>query len=90
MSVYVDKSVYKYGRMTMCHLIADTPEELHEMADKIGVQRRWFQKPPEASFWHYDICKTKRILAVACGALECDRSEFVSAIERIRASKAFV
>lgn len=90
MSVYVDKAVYKYGRMIMCHLIADTPEELHAMVDEIGVHRRWFQAPPEASFWHYDICKKKRALAVARGAVECGRGEFVAAIRRIHASKAFV
>ncbi len=90
MSVYVDTSVYALGRMIMCHMIADTPEELHAMADEIGVQRRWFQAPPRASFWHYDIAKTKRTLAVAAGAIACDRTAFVAALRRIRASGAFL
>lgn len=68
MSVYVDASLYGYGRMVMCHMIADTPDELHAMADRIGVARRWFQAPPKASFWHYDIAKSKRALAVEAGA----------------------
>lgn len=89
MSVYVDKAVYQYGRMVMCHLIADTPDELHETAGAIGIARRWFQSPPGASFPHYDVCKSKRALAVRRGALECDRRAFVAAIRRIRASKAF-
>lgn len=90
MSVYVDASIYGYGRMVMCHMIADTPEELHAMALAIGVARRWFQAPPRASFWHYDIAKTKRALAVANGAIECDRNLFVVNLRRIRASGVFV
>jgi hypothetical protein len=46
MSVYGDSARNTYGRMIMCHMIADTAAELHEMADKIGVDRRWFQAPP--------------------------------------------
>jgi len=89
MSVYVDASIYNYGRMLMCHMIADTPNELHAMAARIGVARRWFQAPPKASFCHYDIAKNKRTLAVAAGAVECDRHALVAAIRRIRASGSF-
>lgn len=89
MSVYVDSSLYGYGRMVMCHMLADTPDELHAMATRIGVARRWFQEPPKASFWHYDIAKSKRTLAVAAGAIECDRNAFVGHLRRIRESKVF-
>jgi hypothetical protein len=89
MSVYVDASLYGYGRMTMCHMIADTPGELHAMADRIGVARRWFQSPPKASFPHYDIAKNKRAIAVENGAIECDRNALVSAMRRIRTSGSF-
>lgn len=89
MSVYVDASLYGFGRMIMCHMIADTPDELHAMADKIGVARRWFQSPPKASFPHYDIAKSKRELAVAAGAIEVGRNELVAAMRRIRASGVF-
>ena len=41
--VYVDDYNAPYGRMTMCHMMADTLEELHAMADKIGIARKWFQ-----------------------------------------------
>lgn len=89
MSVYVDRARYGFGRMVMCHMIADTPAELHAMADRIGVARRWFQTPPKASFWHYDIAKSKRALAVAAGAIECDRNAFVAHLRRIRESGVF-
>lgn len=68
MSVYVDSAKNAYGRMKMCHMIADTPDELHAMADKIGVARKWFQKL--SSFPHYDISQSKRELAVQNGAVE--------------------
>lgn len=68
MTVFVDNCIYKYGRMKMCHMVSDNFEELHAMADKIGIQRKWFQE--KASYPHYDICKSKRALAVANGAQE--------------------
>lgn len=69
MTVYVDDMKAGFGRMVMCHMLADTDEELHAMADKIGVRRKWFQKPGTPSR-HYDICRSKRALAVSLGAVE--------------------
>lgn len=68
MSVYVDDMQAQFGRMKMCHMLADTDEELHAMADKIGVQRKWHQSPPKHDS-HYDIALSKRALAVAAGAI---------------------
>lgn len=59
-----------FGQMLMCHLIADTDDELHAMADKIGVARRWWQSPAKTSGSHYDIALSKRRLAVFYGAVE--------------------
>ena len=89
MPVYVDRARNGFGRMLMCHMIADTPDELHAMADRIGVARRWFQTPPKASFWHYDIAQTKRALAIAAGAIDCERNAFVEHLRRIRTSGVF-
>lgn len=77
MPVYVDDMyLSKMGEFKrgphvykMSHMIADTDEELHAMADKIGVQRKWFQKPGTAGR-HYDITMTMRTKAVAAGAVE--------------------
>lgn len=67
MAVYVDDMKAGYGRMKMCHMLADSDEELHAMAARIGVARRWHQKSgtPQS---HYDICLSKRALAVQFGA----------------------
>lgn len=81
MTVYVDDAIHPFGRMLMCHLWADTLEELLAMVDTIGVQRKWIQGHPTLSFgkhrkasWvHFDIAKGKRALAVAAGAVETDR-----------------
>src|ERR1051325_6794252 len=64
MTVYVDDMRAPYGRLIMCHMIADTEVELHAMADRIGVARKWYQGD------HYDIALSKRALAVGFGARE--------------------
>lgn len=76
MAVFVDDMQAPYGRMIMCHMGADTTEELLEMADRIGVQRKWLQHP---GTWreHFDICQSKRQLAISYGALEVTQRDFV-------------
>lgn len=81
MAVYVDAAVWPYGRMIMCHLLADTEEALHMMADRIGVSRRWFQ---HRRYPHYDICKAKRALAVKYGAKEINRRQFVAMATKLK------
>ncbi len=73
MTVYVD-DMYKYPmgrfrRMKMSHMIADTEAELHAMADKIGLSRRWYQGD------HYDVAMATRAVAVANGAQEISMRE---------------
>lgn len=82
MAVYVDNSAHAFGRMIMCHMIADTPAELRLMAMRIGVGLQWFQF--QASTPHFDIAKSKRMLAISHGAIELDRRLFVEAMRRIR------
>lgn len=86
MAVYVDGAQNNYGRMIMCHMIADTAAELHTMAERIGVARRWYQSPAmlTVSFPHYDICKAKRALAVKNGAVELDRRQVGAHIRSIK------
>lgn len=78
MTVYVDNARLSFGRMKMAHLLSTDLEELHQMADKIGVARKWFQS--KASTPHYDICLSKRKLALELGAVEADRHKVVEII----------
>lgn len=81
MAVYVDEARWPFGRMLMCHMMADTTAELVAMADRIGVQRRWIQKAG-TPYEHFDICKSKRSLAVAAGAVEITDRELVALTRR--------
>lgn len=72
--VYVDECIYPFGRMMMCHMLADSHDELISMADKIGVQRKWIQKAGTYSE-HFDICKSKRNLVIINGAKAIDSHE---------------
>lgn len=81
MTVYVDDVRHRFGNMIMCHLWADTLEELLAMVDRIGVQRKWIQGHPTLSFgkhrnasWvHFDIALSKKEKALSYGAVLTDR-----------------
>ena len=81
MPVYVDFAQNRLGRMKMCHMLADTEDELHAMADKLGLKREWFQNHGTP---HYDICQQKRRQAVLLGAIEVRRRVLVSIIRKLR------
>jgi hypothetical protein len=82
--VYVDDPKHRYGRMIMCHMVADTLDELHQMADRIGVARRHFQCHPNARNPHYDICKASREKAVALGAQEVSTRKIIEIGRKLR------
>lgn len=67
--IYIDNFNAPYGRMKMCHMIADTTEELLTMIDNIKVQRKWIQYPGTANE-HFDICLSKKAEAIEFGAIE--------------------
>ncbi|WP_417357419.1 DUF4031 domain-containing protein [Gallaecimonas pentaromativorans] len=73
-AVYVDNMQAPFRGMVMCHMLADTEAELHAMAEKIGMQRRWHQHPGTHKS-HYDINQDMRALAVAHGAVEITLKE---------------
>lgn len=81
--VFVDNMRRKYGRMIMCHMIADTSEELLGMAQRIGVAKKWLQAAGTYQE-HFDICLEKRTAAIGLGAQEISSKELV---RRLRAKK---
>jgi len=69
MPVYVDDMRAPFGSLVMCHMLADTDDELHAMAEAIGIKRIWWQSPENTSGSHYDICLSKKAVALRYGAI---------------------
>lgn len=79
--VYVGKNIYQYDRMKMSHMVAESIEELHEMAANIGVAKRHFQNKPGKP--HYDICQKMKKKAIELGASEVSDKEIILLFRRI-------
>jgi hypothetical protein len=81
MAVYVDPNFewpksrkWPYGSVS--HMYADTPNELHAFAERLGLKRRWCSDhtQPGSALLHYDLSPGKREEAVRLGAVEVDHS----------------
>ena len=86
MSVYVDAlqprpSSPRWKHGDSCHLTADTLDELHTFARRIGLRRGWFQN---AMLPHYDLTARRRLAALAAGAIPIDRNEVARRIRQAR------
>jgi hypothetical protein len=81
-TVYVDgmykRAMGRFGRMKMSHMLADSEQELHEMADRIGLDRKHYQVD------HYDVSMSRRAIAVYHGAIEVEL-RVMARMRRIRA-----
>lgn len=79
MAVYVDNALIpaRLGRWESrwSHMVADTEDELHEFALKIGLRPEWFQA--NAKIPHYDVTVTKRTEAIDKGAVSISSKELV-------------
>lgn len=87
MSVYVDpwmpclpKGQYRWSGVS--HMFADTLDELHSFATRLGLKRAWFQDHPLLK--HYDLNASRRAKAVKLGAVELDRRAAVSKWHELR------
>src|SRR6185312_582865 len=94
MSVYVDHA-FAYGEWGRWsgggHLQADTPEELHAFAERLGMRREWFQSRsgrPEND--HYDLTERGRELALQMGAIAEDRRTGTRRRQALRAARCSV
>lgn len=70
MAVYVDDSRIEWRGKRWSHLQADSLEELHAFAARLGLKREWFQtKPGRPELDHYDVTESKRLQAIEMGAV---------------------
>lgn len=81
MTVYVDElrvwpTRIACFRAGSCHLTADTLDELHAFAARIGLRRAWAQLDGRVP--HYDLTAGRREAALAAGAV------FVPATDQAR------
>lgn len=83
--VYIDDANISYGRMIMCHMVADSLEELHEMAERLSL-RKYFQDKPRKP--HYDICLKKKNLALRLGAVEVRSRELIEILKTLSFNSA--
>ena len=91
MSVYVDEMIgcmqsknWPYSQS--CHLVADSLEELHAFAWKLGLKRSWFQGMSDLP--HYDLTIGMRFKAIRLGAVEIDRKTFIELMRKYRPRRA--
>ncbi|MGV8932504.1 MAG: DUF4031 domain-containing protein [Luteimonas sp.] len=87
MSVYVDDAVTPWHGQRWAHLMADTLDELHAFATRLGMPRRAFQNKTSGA--HYDITAAQRDDAIRLGAVAIsrhqDRQQMRAVIARARA-----
>ena len=70
--IYVDQAREREGNATISHLLADSLEELHGMADRIGLNPSAFHP---GSIPYYDCAQGKRQQAIKFGAVVIGRQK---------------
>jgi hypothetical protein len=89
MSAYVDPLInYGWKLGPSCHLTADTLDELHTIAKKIGMKRSWFQISA-SEMPHYDLVRSRRIAAIKNGAIELSIREAGARYRYYRENKSW-
>ena len=69
LTVYVDNARIPWRGMRMSHLQADSLDELHDFAERLGLRREWFQPGSRPEAAHYDVSDSKRSEAISLGAI---------------------
>lgn len=83
--IYVDV-LRRHPSGEWCHLFSDeSTDELHELADRIGMKRAWYQSSSDMP--HYDLRPSMRVKALAAGAREISDKNMVAIIQKWRARK---
>lgn len=82
MTVYVDDSRLTWRGKSWCHLVADSIDELHAFAARLGLKREWFQE--RTMYPHYDVTVNIRERALTLGACSGDKRTIISCAKRLR------
>lgn len=82
MAVYVDAEGIRWRGREWSHLVADSLDELHTFAARLGLQRRWFQS--KSLYPHYDVTASVRARALSMGATGADRETIVGCAKMMR------
>lgn len=83
MTIYIDNARIEWQGKQWCHLVADTIDELHGFAKKLGLRRSWFQHL--ASYPHYDVTVKVRTRAIEMGAKAASRKQIITAARKLKA-----
>jgi uncharacterized protein DUF4031 len=67
-AVYVDDARIRWRGLEWSHLVADTPDELHRAAERLGLRREWAQD--KGRTLHYDLPEHLRARAIELGVAE--------------------
>lgn len=68
MPVYVDDARIPWRGRTWSHLVADTADELHAAAERLGLRREWAQD--RGRTLHYDLPEEYRVAAIRTGVAQ--------------------
>lgn len=82
MTVYVDDECIEWRGKVWCHMVADTPDELHVFAARIGLRRAWFQS--KSVYPHYDVTLSVRSKALQLGAVLADRPTLLACARELK------
>lgn len=71
MTVYIDDAVMPWRGQRWAHLMADSLDELHAFAARLGLPRHAFQDKRSGA--HYDVTAAMRLHAIELGAMPISR-----------------
>lgn len=80
-AAYVDSEEILWRGKLWCHLVADSLDELHAFAAKLGLRRTWFQS---SGYPHYDVTVPMRARALKLGAVDADRETIADRCKRLK------
>ncbi|OTG95752.1 DUF4031 domain-containing protein [Acinetobacter sp. ANC 3832] len=82
MAIYVDRAKVSFRGQEWCHLMADTLDELHYFVKMVGIDARLFHQ--SASYPHYDITLSMRMIVLAHGAIDADRKMIIRCGKKLK------